>query len=115
REILPSYNYSPEQIEKICDMIMSTKMPPSPRNLLEEIMCDADLDYLGRSDFIPVSNALYEELKNRNLVGSLIEWNKKQIEFISNHQYYTSTALKLREINKQNQIERIKQMIDEAL
>ncbi|HEX3009799.1 MAG TPA: adenylate/guanylate cyclase domain-containing protein, partial [Bacteroidales bacterium] len=47
REILPSYNYSPEQIEKICDMIMSTKMPPSPRNLLEEIMCDADLDYLG--------------------------------------------------------------------
>ena len=31
------------------------------RNLLEEIICDSDLDYLGRSDFIPVSNTLFEE------------------------------------------------------
>jgi len=38
---------------------------PRPANLLEEIICDSDLDYLGRSDFIPVSNTLFEELKPR--------------------------------------------------
>jgi hypothetical protein len=112
REILPEFNYSSEQIEKICKIIMSTKLPPNPTSLLEEIICDADLDYLGRSDFIPVSNNLFEELKNRNLIESLDEWNRKQIAFISNHQYFTNTAVKLREINKQNQIERIKQLLD---
>jgi len=112
REILPEYNYTQEQIEQICEIIMSTKLPPQPKTILEEIICDADLDYLGRTDFIPVSNTLFEELKNRNLVGSLNDWNKKQINFISNHQYFTDTARKLREINKQNQIERIRQLIE---
>lgn len=108
REMLPSFNYSSEQIEKTCQLILSTKLPPCPRNHLEEIICDADLDYLGRSDYIPVSNALYQELRKRDLVGSLEEWNKRQIDFISAHQYFTSTARKLREINKQNQVERIR-------
>lgn len=111
KEILPDYNYTESQINQICEIIMSTKLPPRPQNILQQIICDADLDYLGRSDFIPVSNALYEELKNRNLVDTLNNWNKKQIDFISNHQYFTDTARKLREVNKQNQIERIRQLI----
>jgi len=113
RKILPGYNYTPEQIDRICDLIMSTRLPPRPTNLLECIMCDADLDYLGRSDFIPVSNTLYEELKAQNKMGSLNDWNKIQVKFISGHQYFTSTARKLREVNKQLQIERIQSLITE--
>jgi adenylate cyclase len=111
RKILPKYNYTSEQIDKICEIILATKMPPAPKNLLEEIICDADLDYLGRIDFIPVSNTLYEELKLRNMIGSMNDWNKAQLEFISNHQYFTKTARQLREVNKQQQIERIRQLI----
>ncbi|MFH0843186.1 MAG: adenylate/guanylate cyclase domain-containing protein [Bacteroidota bacterium] len=113
REMLPKYNYSPEQIEKICSIIMSTKLPPKPTNLLEEIICDSDLDYLGRSDFIPVSNTLFEELKAQNKMGSLNDWNKIQVKFISVHQYFTNTARSLREVNKQLQIERIQSLITE--
>jgi adenylate cyclase len=112
-EMLPKYNYSPEQIEKICEIIMSTKLPPKPTNLLEEIICDSDLDYLGRSDFIPVSNTLFEELKAQNKMGSLNDWNKIQVKFISGHQYFTKTARSLREVNKQLQIERIQSLITE--
>jgi len=111
RDMLPKYNYSKEQIDSICDIIMSTKLPPNPKNLLESIICDADLDYLGRIDFIPVSNTLFEELKVRNKIGSLNDWNKLQLSFISGHQYFTHTARKLREVNKQSQIERIRQLI----
>lgn len=111
REMLPEYNYSEEQIEKICAIIMATKLPPRPTNLLENIICDSDLDYLGRSDFIPVSNTLYEELKAQNKMGSLNDWNKIQVKFISGHQYFTSTARSLREVNKQLQIERIQSLI----
>ena len=113
KKMLPAYNYSPKQIESICSLIMSTKLPPQPTNLLENIMCDSDLDYLGRSDFIPVSNTLYEELKAQNKMGSLNDWNKIQVKFISGHQYFTKTARSLREVNKQLQIERIQSLITE--
>jgi hypothetical protein len=109
--MLPVFNYSSNQIERICELIMSTKLPPKPTDLLENIICDADLDYLGRSDFIPVSNTLYEELKAQNKMNSLNEWNKIQVKFISGHQYFTKTARKLREVNKQLQIERIQSLI----
>ncbi len=110
-QILPKFNYTPVQIKEINAIIMSTKLPPKPSNLLEEIICDADLDYLGRIDFIPVSNTLYEEFRVRNKIKSFNDWNKLQLAFISNHQYFTKTARKLREVNKQSQIERIRQLI----
>ena len=111
KEMLPKYNYSPEHIERICSIIMATKLPPRPTNLLENIICDSDLDYLGRSDFIPVSNTLYEELKAQNKMGSLNDWNKIQVKFISGHQYFTATARSLREVNKKLQIERIQSLL----
>ena len=111
RRILPVYNFTPQQIETICSIIMATKLPPKPETLLEEIICDSDLDYLGRSDFIPVSNALFEELKAQNKMKDLNEWNKMQVKFISGHQYFTKTARSLREVNKQLQIERILDLI----
>lgn len=113
REILPAYNYSQEQIEKICSIIEATRLPPKPSDLLEEIICDSDLDYLGRSDFIPVSNTLFEELKAQNKMKDINEWNKLQVKFISGHQYFTKTARSLREVNKQLQIERIQSLISE--
>jgi len=112
REYLPKYKYTEEQIDEICNLIMATKLPPNPKNLLESIMCDADLDYLGRSDFIPVSNTLYKEMKEQNKIGSLNDWNKLQVKFLTNHQFFTKTALSLREVNKQMQIERIKKLIE---
>ena len=113
REMLPKYGYTPEQIDRICEIIMATKLPPKPKNLLESIICDADLDYLGRTDFIPVSNTLYKELHEQNKIDSLNQWNKLQVKFISGHQYFTKTARSLREVNKQKQIERISRLITE--
>jgi class 3 adenylate cyclase len=113
RRMLPAFGYTDEQIERICQIIMSTKLPPMPSNLLEEIICDSDLDYLGRSDFIPVSNTLFEELKAQNKITRLNDWNKLQVKFISGHQYFTSTARSLREVNKKLQIERIQSLIAE--
>ncbi len=112
-EILPSYGYTAEQIAQISGLIMVTKLPPQPKNLLEEIICDADLDYLGRSDFIPVSNALYKELHEHGMVGSLHDWNALQIQFIQNHQYFTKTARRLRNVNKDVQLQNIKRWMDE--
>ena len=111
RAMLPEFSYTQVQIDRICEIIMSTRLPPKPKNLLEDIICDSDLDYLGRSDFIPVSNTLYEEMKAQNKIGALNDWNKLQVKFISGHQYFTKTARSLREVNKKLQIERIQSLI----
>ena len=111
REMLPAYGYTEEQIEKICEIIMATKLPPQPKDIYQQIICDADLDYLGRSDMIPVSNTLYKELSEQDKIGTLNDWNKLQLKFISAHTYFTKTAQSLREVNKQKQIERIKKLI----
>lgn len=111
--ILPKFGYSNEQIAEIQQIIMATKLPPQPKTLLQKIICDADLDYLGRSDFIPVSNTLYKELHEQNLIGSINDWNKLQIKFLTPHQYFTETANKLREVNKQTQIERLKNELED--
>jgi len=113
REFLPIYGYTQGQIDKICEIIMATKLPPRPKSLLESIICDSDLDYLGRSDMIPVSNTLFKELAEQNKITSFNAWNKLQVKFISGHQYFTKTARNLREVNKQKQIERISKLITE--
>jgi len=111
-ELLPSFGYNDLQINQICKLIMATQLPPNPQDLLEEIICDSDLDYLGRKDYIPISQSLYEEFAHRSFISSEEEWNKLQIEFITNHQYFTKTAQRIREVNKQKQIERIKQLLE---
>jgi hypothetical protein len=112
RETLPNYQYTSEEIDEICRIIMATKLPPKPADLLEAIICDSDLDDLGRTDFVPVSNALYAELQHQNKSLTLNDWNKQQLKFIGTHQYFTKTGRKLREVKKQEQIERIKQLIE---
>ncbi|MBO4244421.1 MAG: HD domain-containing protein [Bacteroidales bacterium] len=111
REILPKWNYTQEQIEKICQLIMATKLPPNPKDKFERIMCDADLVYLGRTDFIPVSNMLYDELKALGSNLDIDTWNQKQVDFLSKHQYFTQTAHKVLEVGKEYQIERLKNLI----
>jgi len=113
KEILPRYNYSNEQITKICDLIFATRMPPEPKNKLEEIICDADLDYLGRVDFVPVSNTLFKELvENEAIENNIQKWNNVQIDFISKHQYFTQSAKKLRDVNKHKQLENIRNLAE---
>lgn len=100
-EALPAFGYSPEQIEMICGMILATQIPQSPKTHLEQIICDADLDYLGRADFEPIAETLFRELKVRDMVSDIDAWNAVQVRFISAHNYWTQSAQRLREIPKQ--------------
>jgi adenylate cyclase len=112
KEVLPRYDYTQEQIETISDLIFVTKLPPKPENLIEKIMCDADLDYLGRADFIPVSENLFKELAEHNFIADDYDkWNQIQINFIESHQYFTATAKQLRDVNKKKQLDNIRKQL----
>ncbi len=102
-QTLPDFGFSDVQIEKIMGMILATRLPQSPRNLLEEILADADLDVLGRADFWPRNVDLRQEGINYGREVPLVQWFEGQLAFLKNHCYFTAAAHTLRdEIKKQN-------------
>ncbi len=109
REILPLYRFKEGQIDAICDLIMATKLPPGPSSLLEKIICDANLDHLGRADFLIQSDRLFQEYLLNKKIRNKKDWNLRQVELLENHEFYTETARKLREISTEQQIEIIRQ------
>ena len=114
-QYLPGFGYQPEEIEAICNMIMATRIPQSPQNHLEEILCDADLDYLGRDDFFILSNRLFTELQAEDIVKDEEEWNMQQADFMGSHRYFTETSINLHQAKKEQYIELIKSKISNKI
>lgn len=115
-EILPGFKYTNDDINKICGMIMATKLPQSPKTNLERILADADLDYLGRDDFFDIGGKLFNELHAAGAIGSEFEWNESQLHFMENHSYFTKTAINLRQEKKADNMAKIKaQPIDKLI
>lgn len=105
---LPAFGVTAAQLEKIEGMIMATKIPQSPTNILEEAICDADLDYLGRDDFEEISNNLYIEFTEFGIVKDYDQWMKMQAGFFASHHYFTKSSRALRDPKKQEQLKKIK-------
>ncbi len=107
REILPQYGYSPEDINIIEGLISSTEIPQKPSTPLEQIMADADLDYLGRDDLFLIGQRLQYEWLLQGKISTIREWHEKQLEFIKGHEYFTASAKKLRNKRKQENIKEL--------
>jgi hypothetical protein len=85
-----------EHKDQIVRLILVTKIPQRPTSLLESIICDADLDYLGREDFPTIAEFLYLELKACGEMSDRTRWNELQLTFLGAHQYHTQSSRKLR-------------------
>lgn len=110
-QILPKYNFSETDIEIINSLIIVTKLEETPKNLLESIIRDSDLEYLGSEDFIKISPLLKREWINCNVIKSDSEFYKIQYEFISNHSFYTDFMMKNSLNQKRENIDYAKSMI----
>lgn len=112
REMLPQEGYTEEQIEKVCRLIMVTSISATPQDILEQIICDADLDYLGRSDYVCVSRDLYRELLEQRLVKkNEYEWCVGQVKFLQEHKYYTNYSRSQRNMGKMKHIQLLQEQI----
>ncbi len=89
--------FSDHDKEIIKGLIMATKIPQMPKTHLQQIICDADLDYLGRDDFYTIGENLRKEFMHYNIVASNEDWEKLQLNFLTHHQYHTQASRDLRE------------------
>lgn len=111
---LPKYGYDETQINTIRSMILATSSGVEPITLLEQIMCDADHDYLGRADYFMVAKKLREELETYGTQLSEEEWLNFQLGYLEKeHKFYTATSKNIRERGKQNRISELKAKLRE--
>jgi len=102
KQYLPGYGFSDKDINKICGMIMATKIPQLPKNKLEEIIADADLEYLGTKGEAEIARHLFKELQSLTPSLTKAAWHKTQISFLQTHQYFTGYCKKNKEPIKQS-------------
>lgn len=84
-----SYQLDPLHIREIENCIRATRVPQEPQSHLEQIICDADLDYLGRTDFWPISDSLYSEMTNCGEISDKVAWKNLQVRFMTAHRFHT--------------------------
>ena len=87
-----SFGLTPAEIKEVTDLIMVTKIPQQPKNLLQRIICDADLDYLGRDDFELIGDKLRREFLVYGVVRDDEEWDRLQLKFLASHRYHTFSS-----------------------
>lgn len=100
-ELMLQFGMNENQIEEVRELVLATKIPQSPKNELQKIICDADLDYLGRDDYPEISQRLYEEFKFMKVVQTDEDWKQLQINFLKAHYFHTPFAIANRAPKKQ--------------
>lgn len=113
KTILPTYGYSEAEIESVSQLILATQLPQQATTIGEKIICDADLDYLGRDDFFIIAHRLKYEWKCQGRLFTLKEWYVLQARFLQNHHYFTKSAIDLREATKRKHLEQILELLDQ--
>jgi len=95
-EYLEYLAIQPEIVLAVSDLILATKMPANPNNLLQQIICDADMYHLGRDSFFEKNRLL--KIEKGMLQQSPVsdkDWLKQSISFMEKHSYHTDYARNL--------------------
>ena len=106
-KILPEYGYTQQQIDQVYAIILATKIPQSPHTLLAKIVCDADLFYLGSNEYSFRASLLEAEYRKLGILSDQSDWTTTQINFISNHKFFTDYAQEHAEPVKQQHLEKL--------
>ncbi len=101
-----------ESIDDVNNCIAATEIPQNPKGKMEFVLCDADLDYLGRDDFDKIADLLYEELLQANEIRSKEQWDKIQVIFLSMHKYHTAYSKENRQEKLLVNLESVKQRLN---
>jgi predicted metal-dependent HD superfamily phosphohydrolase len=104
-DYLADIQADPDVINNVKKCILATTMPQNPTNLLERIICDADLFHLGTTGFLERSNAMRKEVEK--ITGTDIskhEWRLKTISLMEQHHYHTDYCRLLLDAEKERNL-----------
>lgn len=112
-EYLPQFGFSQKDIAAVNGMIMATKILQTPTNKLEEILADADLEYLGTNTAAEKAHLLFRELHFLNPSLDKQTWNKMQISFLESHHYFTDYCKQYKDPLRFNYLNKLREEEDQ--
>jgi HD superfamily phosphodiesterase len=109
-------NYPEDRIEKIIGSILATKSPQNPKTKIEQVLCDSDLNHIGRDNFF-IRNECFRKEKEfyRKRKLNDTEWISYTIDFIIRHQFRTFYAINIFEETRGKNIKELQQKLDLTL
>jgi adenylate cyclase len=102
-EILPKYAFEQFNIDEIKKLI-SNSFENKQESLSDNILHDAEYDYLGRVDFKKLSEKLLREELAYGKTHDSDEWLDEQRKLLIEHEFITNTARLLRSVAVEDQI-----------
>jgi len=92
--VMPDFGFSTEDMSMVESLILVTKFPHKPESLLEKIICDADLSYLGTDEYESQASKLKKELVDIQGIrfNTEKEWIEYQASFLEKHKFFTKYA-----------------------
>ena len=96
KDYLKALNYPDTDIQRIQECIMATKLSNQPKNLLEEILVDADLSHLGQKIYWDRCSRVRQEMSlvNKKIMSDQA-WVDFELDFLQKHEYHTPVAQSL--------------------
>jgi predicted metal-dependent HD superfamily phosphohydrolase len=92
--------------------IMATKSPRNPKNLLQEIICDADTFHLGTKDFKQMNKKVMQEAKLRDPEIKTEDFKKGTIKMLEEHVYYTNYCKELLNERENKNLRKLKEKVE---
>lgn len=107
-DFLKEHQFPENEIDVVKNCIQATKVPQHPDNLLEEILCDADMSHLGKESYWDRCGRIRQELLvTQQMIMSEQEWVDFEINFMEQHRYHTPVATQLYDERKQRHIRQL--------
>jgi adenylate cyclase len=102
-EIIPRYGFNHENVESTCKIIKNS-YNDHLNTLSDKILHDARYDYMGRVDYLKLTEKLLRERKEYGKHSDRKSWIENQKKLLSDHEFLTATARLLRGVSVEDQI-----------
>lgn len=113
-EFLRSQGVNEKKIEEVSGCIIATKMPQRPTNIMERVLCDADLNHIATEEFFAKSEMLRKEISARTDSNiKKLKWFKESLKFLTGSNYFTPYAKEKFGPVKEENVRKLKSLIRE--
>ena len=114
RTFLAKENVDPERIEAVVGVIEATRIPQKPTNIMEEVICDADLYHLASDKYFEKSEQLKKEIsRTKGMTLDDVEWFAMNVAFFEQHDYFTSYGKEVLQPKKALNLKKVKSRLKE--
>ena len=112
-QFLKSKEIDDTEIEAVKACILATQFPQQPQNMLERIICDADMMHVSEPNFMERSNQLRKEWEAQGKHLTDKEWYQVNINFMNNHSFHTKYCIEQLQKAKSKNLKKVLQKMEE--